>query len=48
MIKKPYNLIFNGNLDIANKLKIKLDLRPQNLNWDIYYKLTDEYERLNS
>ena len=48
MIKKPYNLIFNGNLEVANKLEIKLDLRPQNLNFETYFKLTDEYERLGS
>ncbi|MDC3106611.1 16S rRNA (adenine(1518)-N(6)/adenine(1519)-N(6))-dimethyltransferase RsmA [Candidatus Pelagibacter sp.] len=48
MIKKPYNLIFNGNLKIADKLKIKLDLRPQNLDYDTYYKITSEYENLGS
>ncbi len=48
MIKKPYKLIFNNNLEIANKLKIKLDLRPQNLDFETYFKLTDEYEKLSS
>ena len=47
MIKKPYNLIFNGNLEIADKLKIKLSLRPQNLDFNTYFKLTDEYEKLS-
>ena len=47
MIKKPYKLIFNDNLVIADKLKIKLDLRPQNLDYETYFKLTDEYEKLN-
>ena len=46
MLKKPYNQIFNGNLEIINKLKINLNLRPQNLNFDTYYKLTKEYENL--
>ena len=46
MIKKPFNLIFNGNNDIAKKLKINLDLRPQNLNFNTYYLLTKEYEKL--
>ncbi len=46
MIKKPYNQLFNGNLEIANKLKINLNLRPQNLNFETYYKLTREYEKL--
>ncbi len=48
MIKKPYKLIFNNNLEVANKLKIKLDLRPQNLDFETYFKLTDEYEKLRS
>ena len=46
MIKKPFNQIFNGNLKIADKLKIDLNLRPQNLNHEIYYKITKEYENL--
>ena len=28
------------------KLKIDLNLRPQNLNFETYYKLTEEYENL--
>ena len=48
MFKKPFNQLFNGNLDIINKLKIDLNLRPQNLNFETYYKLTQEYENLKS
>jgi len=48
MIKKPYNQIFNGNLIVLEKLKINLNLRPQNLSHDVYYKLTEEYEKLIS
>ena len=48
MLKKPFNQIFNGNKKIANKLKIDLNLRPQNLNLDTYYKLAYEYENLRS
>ncbi len=47
MLKKPYNKIFNGNLDISKKLNIDLNLRPQNLDFETYYKLTNEYEKLN-
>ena len=47
MIKKPYKLMFSDNLEIADKLKIKLDLRPQNLDYETYFKLADEYEKLN-
>ena len=48
MLKKPFNQIFNGNENVLNKLKIDLNLRPQNLNFDTYYKLTSEYENLIS
>ena len=48
MLKKSYNLLFNGNLNIANKLNIDLSLRPQNLNFETYYKLSEEYENLRS
>jgi 16S rRNA (adenine1518-N6/adenine1519-N6)-dimethyltransferase len=48
MLKKSYNLLFNGNPDIANKLNIDLCLRPQNLNFEIYYKLSEEFENLRS
>ena len=46
MIKKPYNQIFLGNKKILSKLNISLNLRPQNLNFETYYKLTEEYENL--
>ena len=46
MLKKPYNQLFNGNQNVLNKLKIDLNLRPQNLSLDTYYKLTREYENL--
>jgi 16S rRNA (adenine1518-N6/adenine1519-N6)-dimethyltransferase len=48
MLKKPFNQIFNGNNDLLNKLNIDLNLRPQNLDLDTYYKLTIEYEKLRS
>ena len=48
MIKKPFNKIFNGDIRILEKLKINLNLRPQNLNIETYYKLTEEYENLRS
>ena len=48
MLKKSYNQLFNGNADIANKLDIDLSLRPQNLNFETYYKLSKEYENLRS
>ncbi len=46
MLKKPYNFLFNDNFKVAEKLKINLSLRPQNLKFETYYKLTKEYENL--
>ena len=48
MLKKPFNQLFNGDKKIIDKLKIDLNLRPQNLDFDIYYKLAAEYENLRS
>jgi len=48
MLKKPFNQVFNGDQKIIDKLKIDLNLRPQNLDFDTYYRLTDEYEKLRS
>ena len=46
MIKKPFNQLFNGDKRVLNKLKIDLNLRPQNIDLETYYKLTCEYESL--
>ena len=48
MLKKPFNQIFNGNKRVLDKLKIDLNLRPQNLSLETYYNLTCEYENLRS
>ena len=48
MLKKPFNQLFNGDNEISDKLKIDLNLRPQNLDFDTYYKLTSEFEKLSS
>jgi len=48
MLKKPFNQLFNGDQKIIDKLQIDLNLRPQNLDFDTYYKLTIEYEKLIS
>ena len=48
MIKKPFNQIFNGDPRILEKLNIDLNLRPQNLDFNTYYKLTEAYEKLRS
>ena len=48
MIKKPYNQIFFNNTDILTKLDLDLNLRPQNLDFETFYKLAEEYEKLRS
>ena len=48
MIKKPYYQLFNNDNTIASKLGINLNLRPQNLDFETYFKLTKEYEDLRS
>ena len=48
MVKKPFNQLFNGDQRILNKLKIDLNLRPQNLSLEKYYELVSEYENLRS
>ena len=48
MLKKPFNQLFNGDQRVLNKLKINLNLRPQNLSLNTYYKLACEYENLRS
>ena len=48
MIKKPFNLLFPNNQELIKKLNISLNLRPQNLDFETYYKLTNEYEKLRS
>jgi 16S rRNA (adenine1518-N6/adenine1519-N6)-dimethyltransferase len=46
MLKKSYNVLFNGNPGIARKLNIDLSLRPQNLDFETYYKLSEEFNNL--
>ena len=46
MLKKPFNQVFTDGKKVAEKFNIDLNLRPQNLEPDIYYKLVREYESL--
>ena len=46
MIKKPLNRIFQNAKKISEKFNIDLNLRPQNLKPELYYKLVKEYEDL--
>ena len=46
MLKKPFNKIFMNAKDVAQKFNIDLNRRPQNLEPEVYFKLTKEYEDL--
>ena len=46
MLKKPFNQVFNNAKEISEKFNIDLNLRPQNLEPEIYFKLVEEYENL--
>ena len=46
MLKKPFNQIFVNSKNVAEKFNIDLNLRPQNLEPEMYLKLTKEYEDL--
>ncbi len=48
MLKKPFNQIFSNAKEVAKKFDINLNLRPQNLEPSMYFKLVDEYENLRS
>jgi 16S rRNA (adenine1518-N6/adenine1519-N6)-dimethyltransferase len=48
MLKKPYNQVFKNNIEILKKNNIDLNLRPQNLDFETYYRLTRDYENLRS
>ena len=47
-IKKPFNQLFDDANQIAKKLNINLDLRPQNLNHQDYYSIAKELEKLRN
>jgi len=46
MLKKPFNQVFDNGKEVAEKLGIDLNLRPQNLEPELYFKLVKEYEDL--
>ena len=46
MLKKPFNQVFDNGKEVAEKFGIDLNLRPQNLEPDVYFKLVKEYEDL--
>ena len=46
MLKKPFNKVFTDGKKVADKFGIDLNLRPQNLKPETYFKLVKEYENL--
>ena len=46
MLKKPFNQVFNNAKEVSKKFGIDLNLRPQNLEAEIYFKLVKEFENL--
>ena len=46
MLKKPFNQVFANGKQVAEKFGIDLNLRPQNLEPNTYFKLVKEYEDL--
>ena len=46
MLKKPFNQVFVNEKEDAEKFGIDLNLRPQNLEPEVYFKLVKEYEDL--
>ena len=48
MINKNFLKLFNGDVSVAKKLNINLKERPDKIDKEIYYKITEIYEKLNN
>ena len=48
MINKNFIKIFGNNLSIATELDLDLKKRPEELDYEIFYKIAVEYEKLFS
>jgi len=47
-IKNPINQLFKKSEKIIEKLKLNIELRPQNLSPETYYEIAKEYESLRN
>ena len=47
-VGKEKPAILDNENNIRDLSKVVSDFNPQNLNFETYYKLTDEYEKLGS
>ena len=45
MIKKPLKFLFNNFQDVSKKLSLDVNLRPQNLDYITYYKISEMYKK---
>ena len=46
MIKKPLNILFKNSKEVIDELNLDINLRPQNLKKDTFYKICLIYEKL--
>ena len=46
MLKRPFNQVFKNSKKVSEKFNIDLNLRPQNLDAEMYFNLVKEYENL--
>ena len=46
MIKKPLNILFKNTKEVIKELDLDINLRPQNLKKDTFYKICLIYEKL--
>ena len=48
MIKKPLNILFKDTNKVIDELDLDINLRPQNLKKDTFYKICSIYEKLTN
>ena len=46
MINKNFLKLFKNDKTIADELNLNLNLRPEELNFEMFYKITMKYEKL--
>ena len=46
MINKNFKKLFNQNIAISENLNLDLSARPEELNYETYYKIAEQYEKL--
>ena len=46
MINKNFKKLFNQDMSISKNLNLDLSVRPEELNYETYYKIAEQYEKL--